>query len=60
MNNKGKFWKGVKQEWRKISWTPREQLVSQCTVVVAASVVIVLLITLIDTGALALIERLVG
>ena len=60
MNNKGKFWKGVKREWHKISWTPKKQLVSQCTVVVVASVVIVLLITIVDTGALALIERLVG
>ncbi len=62
MNNqtKSSFIQGVKREWSKISWTPKKQLSAQCAVVIVASAAVVLLITIIDTGALALIERIVG
>ncbi len=57
---KPSFWTGVKQEWRKISWTSKEDLTKQTVLVVVISVVMGALITVIDSGALQLINWLLS
>lgn len=44
------FFKGVKREYKKISWTSREDVVRQTTAVVAVSVVCGIIIAALDTG----------
>ena len=43
------FFKGVKTEFKKISWPDRTTLLKQSVVVVTISIVLGLLITLMDT-----------
>ena len=46
---KTSFWKGVQSEFRKISWPDKNILVKQSIAVVAISIVLGLIITLLDT-----------
>jgi len=57
---KNSFWTGVKQEWRKISWTSKEDLTKQTVLVVVISIVMGALITVVDSGALQLINWLLS
>ncbi len=57
---KNSFWTGVKQEWRKISWTNKEDLTKQTVLVVVISVLMGALITVVDSGALQLINWLLS
>lgn len=43
------FFKGVKSEFKKISWPDRQSLWKQSVAVVAISIVLGLIITLLDT-----------
>ena len=46
---KTNFWKGVKAEFRKITWPDKNALLKQSIAVVAISIVLGLIITLLDT-----------
>jgi len=59
-NSKPSFWKGVKREWSKINWTKREDLVKQTGLVVVISLILGIIITVIDSGALKLIDLLMS
>ncbi len=57
---KTSFFKGVKQEWRKIIWTPKHDLVKQTSLVVVISVMMGIIISVVDSGVLRLIEMILG
>ncbi len=46
---KASFWKGIKAEFNKITWPDKNALVKQSIAVVAISIVLGLIITLLDT-----------
>ena len=48
--NKPSFWDGVKSEFAKISWPGKDQLTKQTIAVVAITIVIGVVITLLDTA----------
>jgi len=54
------FFRGVKQEWQKIIWTDRKTLVKQAALVILISVVMGVLITVVDSGALQLLKLIMG
>ena len=56
--NKPGFFKGVQREFRKISWTSREDVVKQTTAVVVVSVICGVIIAALDTGFGALMNIL--
>lgn len=57
---KVKAWfKQLKAEFKKIVWTDKKTLAKQTVAVIVISAVICLLITLVDSGALALIELII-
>ena len=43
-----KFWNGVKAEFKKITWPDRDSLLKQSIAVVAVSVVVGIIITVLD------------
>ncbi len=43
-----KFWNGVKAEFKKISWPDKDSLIKQSAAVVAISVVVGVIITILD------------
>ncbi len=43
-----KFWNGVKAEFKKITWPDKDSLLKQSIAVVAVSVVIGIIITVLD------------
>ena len=45
-----KFWNGVKAEFKRITWPTRDDLIKQTIAVVAVSVVVGALITILDFG----------
>ena len=47
---KKSFFKGVKSEWRKITWPSKETLFKESTAVIIISIVLGLLIALIDAA----------
>ena len=53
------FFKGLKAEFRKIIWTDRKTLTKQTIAVIVISAILCVIITLIDSGALALINLMV-
>ncbi len=57
---KPSFFKGVRQEWNKIIWTSREDLVKQTSLVVVISIVMGIMITVVDSAALRLIEMILN
>ncbi|MDO4615064.1 MAG: preprotein translocase subunit SecE [Lachnospiraceae bacterium] len=57
---KPSFWHGVKQEWNKIIWTPRETVAKETGLVVFISLVLGVIIALVDKGALELVNRLIS
>jgi len=50
------FWQGVKQEWKKIIWTPKETLIKQTVLVAFISLALGVIIAIVDQGALQLIQ----
>jgi len=42
------FWKGVKAEFKRISWPDKESLVKQSVAVVCVSIVLGVIITILD------------
>jgi preprotein translocase subunit SecE len=55
-NNKPGFWQGVKHEWKKIIWPKKEDLTKQTILVVVLSLLLGVIITVVDSGALRLID----
>ncbi len=53
---KESFWQGVKREWNKIIWVPREDLVKETGLVVVISLIMGIIITAVDSGALRIID----
>ena len=45
-----KFWNGVKAEFKKITWPDKDSLVKQSIAVLAISVVVGAIITILDFG----------
>lgn len=58
-NGKTGWFKGLKAEFKKIIWTDRKTLTKQTVAVIAISAVLCVLITLVDSGALALINLMI-
>jgi preprotein translocase subunit SecE len=50
------FFQGVKREWGKIIWPTREDLTRQTALVVIISVLMGVIITVVDSGALQVIN----
>ena len=55
---KKSFLSGLRTEWCRIVWTPKDELIRQSAIVLIGSAVLVLFISIIDSGALAVIEKL--
>ncbi len=55
-NNKPGFFQGVKREWRKIIWTKKEDLAKETGLVVVISLILGVIITVVDSGALKVID----
>ena len=55
-NKKTSFMQGVKREWKKINWVSREDLVKETGIVVVLSLILGVIITAVDSGALRLID----
>jgi preprotein translocase subunit SecE len=58
-NGKKGWFKQLKAEFKKIIWTDRKTLAKQTVAVIVISAILCVLITLIDSGALALIEMII-
>ena len=56
---KDSFFKRVKSEFKKIAWTDRKTLVKQTIAVIVISIILCIIITLVDNGALVLIEKII-
>ena len=56
---KGSFFKGLKSEFKKIIWTDKKTLAKQAIAVIVISAILCVIITLVDTGALAVINQLI-
>jgi preprotein translocase subunit SecE len=54
------FFQGVKKEWGKIIWPTREDLTRQTALVVIISVLMGVIITVVDSGALQIINWLMS
>lgn len=54
------FWQGVKKEWNKIIWPKKDDLVKQTGIVVVISLILGVIITVIDSGALRLIDMILS
>ena len=59
-DKKESFFKGVKREWNKIIWVPREDLVKETGIVVVISLIMGIIITAVDSGALRVIDWLLA
>ncbi len=57
---KTSFWTGVKREWRKIIWIPREEVFKKTGLVIAISLAMGVIITVVDSGAQYLVEWLMS
>jgi preprotein translocase subunit SecE len=57
---KTSFWKGIRQEWDKIIWTPTKDLGKQTALVVVISILMGIIITVADSASLRLIEQILG
>lgn len=57
---KKSWFKGLKTEFKKIMWTDKKTLGKQAIAVIVVSVLFCVLITLVDSVALAAIEFIIG
>lgn len=55
---KKSFFSGLCTEWGRIVWTPKADLIHQSAAVLIGSTVLVLIISIIDSGSLAIIEKI--
>ena len=55
-NTKPGFFQGVKREWHKIIWTKKEDLATQTGLTIVISLILGIIITVVDSGALRLID----
>ncbi len=53
------WFKQLKAEFKKIIWTDKKTLAKQTVAVIVISAILCALITLVDSGALALIEMII-
>ncbi len=53
------WWKQLKAEFKKIIWPDKKTLVKQTIAVIVIAAVLCLIITLVDSGALAIIQKLI-
>lgn len=53
---KNSFATGLKTEWKKIVWLSKEEVGKQVGAVIVISAILAFLMTLIDNGALALVQ----
>ncbi len=53
------FFKRLKSEFKKVQWTDRKTLVKQTIAVIVISIILCIIITLVDSGALKLLELIV-
>lgn len=53
------FFKQLKAEFKKIIWTDKKTLGKQTVAVIVIAAIMCVLITLVDTGALAIIQQLI-
>ncbi len=56
---KKNFFKQLKGEFKKIIWTDKKTLSKQTVAVIAISAIMCVIITLVDTGALALVNLMI-
>lgn len=54
------FWQGVRQEWGKIIWPSRSKVIKATIVVVIVAVILGILISVIDAGAVRLLNLIIG
>ena len=54
------YFKGVRQEFKKVVWITRDELISDTVVVIAVSAFFALAFWLIDTGFLAVLKGVLG
>lgn len=52
------FFSGLRTEWGRIVWTPKDALIRQSGAVLVGSAVLVLFISIVDSGALAILEHI--
>jgi preprotein translocase subunit SecE len=57
---KNSFWKGLRQEWDKIIWTPWSTVGKETGVVIVVSIIMGIMITVVDSASIRLIERILG
>lgn len=57
---KTRFFKQLKGEFKKIIWTDKKTLAKQTVAVIAISVALCVIITLVDSGALALVNLMIN
>ncbi len=58
-NGRTGWLKQLKAEFKKIIWTDKKTLAKQTVAVIVISAILCALITLVDSGALALIETII-
>ena len=56
---KESFFKNLKGEFKKIIWTDKKSLAKQTVAVIVISVILCVMITLVDSGALALVNLII-
>ena len=59
LKGKSGFFKQLKAEFKKIIWTDRKTLTKQTIAVIVISVILCVIITLVDSGALALVNLMI-
>ncbi|MDO4619244.1 MAG: preprotein translocase subunit SecE [Lachnospiraceae bacterium] len=58
--NKPSFWSGVKREWSKIIWPTKEDVLKESGLVIVMSLILGVVITVIDSGALQAVNWLLA
>ena len=56
---KDSFFQHVKSEFKKVAWTDKKTLVKQTIAVIVITIILCIIITLVDNGALVLIEKII-
>ncbi len=57
---KTSFWKGLKQEWDKIIWTPMNTVGKETAVVIIISIIMGIMITVVDSASIRALEGILG
>ncbi len=59
-DKKPSFWQGVKREWNKIIWPTKDDIVKRTALVIVASLIMGIIITVIDGAALYLLDLIMA